>query len=84
MKFFTYKSAVCLQNKFDRGFITIDGTEMLCTSKRSSSIARHFIPSTFFCQSAVCLLKSQNVNKKPIGIFKWAFLDPKLLKINFS
>ena len=84
MKFFTYKSAVCLQNNFAYCFVTVDGTEMLCTSKRLSSIARHSISLSFFFWSAVYLLISQNVNKKPIGIFKWAFLGPKLLKINFS
>ena len=58
MKFFTYKSAVCLQNKFDRGFVIIDGTEMLCTSKRLSSIARHSISlSSFFLVSCLFTYK---------------------------
>ena len=45
-------------------FVTVDGTEILRTPKRRSSIARHSIPSTFFYGSAVCLLISQNINKK--------------------
>ena len=65
-------------------FVTVYGTEILHTPKRRSSIARHSIPSTFFCWSAVCLLISQNVNKKMIGIFRSTFLDSKPTKNNFS
>ena len=58
----------CLFRKqlFSCSFITIDSTEILCMSNCSSSIAGHFIPSTFFCGSAVCLLISQNINKELI------------------
>ena len=66
------------------GFVTIDSTETLCIPKHLQSIAGHFTPSTFFCYSAVCLLISQNVNKKMMEIFRLAFLGTKKLKINFS
>ena len=49
------------------GFVTVNGTEKLCSPKRRALIAGHSISSTFFCTSAVCLLISQNVNKKLIG-----------------
>ena len=47
------------------GFVTVDGTEILRMPKRRSSIAGHFVLLQFFHMSAVCLLTSQNVNKKP-------------------
>ena len=61
------------------GFVTVDGTEKLHQPKRRASIAGHSISLSFFCTSAVCLLISQNVNKKLIGIFRWTILGPKQL-----
>ena len=43
-------------------FFHIDSTEILYIPKHLSSIARHFIPSTFSCGSAVCLFISKNIN----------------------
>ena len=83
MKFVTQVSCLFTKHILSSGFVNIDHTEILCTPKRCSSIALHFTSSTFFCQSAVCLLISQNVNKKPIGISRWTFLGPKPLIINF-
>merc|ERR1712015_227536 len=45
-----------------------------------SSIARHSIPSTFFCGSAVCLLMGQNVNKKYNATFKMGIFGSKTTK----
>ena len=50
------------------GFVIVDGTEKLHQPKRRASIAGHSISLSFFFRSAVCLLISQNVNKKLIGI----------------
>ena len=61
MKFFFY-----IKHLLTCGFVTVDSTEKLCYPKFKASIAGHSIPSTFFCTSAVCLLISQNVNKKLI------------------
>ena len=61
MKFFFY-----IKHLLTCGFVTVDSTEKLCQPKCKASIAGHSIPSTFFCTSAVCLLISQNVNKKLI------------------
>ena len=61
-------------------FVTVDGTEILCMPKRRSSIARHSIPSTFFCGSAVCLLISQNVNKKKYVTFKMGIFGSETIK----
>ena len=58
-------------------FVTVDGTEILRTPKRRSSIARHSIPSTFFCESAVCLLISQNVNKQIDANFEMGIFGPE-------
>ena len=61
-------------------FVTVDGTEILRTPKRRSSIARHSIPSTFFCGSAVCLLISQNINKKNNATFKMGIFGSETTK----
>ena len=65
---FLYVSCLFIKHHFTCSLITIGSTEILCMPKRSSFIARHFISSTFFCESAVCLLISQNINKKLIEI----------------
>ena len=65
---YTKVSCLFIKHLLTSGFITVDGTEKLCQPKRREFIAGHSISSTFFCTSAVCLLISQNVNKKLIGI----------------
>ena len=62
------------------GSVTIDRTDILCTPKRLSDIARHFIPSTFFSGSADCLLISQNVNKKNYATFKMGIFGSETTK----
>ena len=77
-----YCKVSCLFTKhiLASGFETVDGTEILRTPKRRSSIARHSIPSTFFCGSAVCLLISQNVNKKNYATFKMGIFGSETTK----
>ena len=87
MKFVYKVSCLFTKHILASGFVAVDSTEILCTPKRSSSIARHFISSTFFCRSAVCLLISQNVNKKIDRTFEMGIFGPdtnknQLLMIN--
>ena len=65
-----YTKVSCLFTKhlLTCGMETVGGTEKLCQPKRRALIAGHSMSSTFFCTSTVCLLISQNVNKKLIEI----------------
>ena len=80
MRFLSLVSCLFTKHILPCSFVTVDGTEILHTPKRRSSIARHSIPSTFFCGSAVCLLISQNVNKKNYATFKMGIFGSETIK----
>ena len=71
-------SAVCLQNASAHIMAKPVNISKICLERNfSHSWMIILYGQTFFHLSAVCLLMSQNRNKKLIGILRWAFLESK-------